>query len=239
MMNKETFIENLNALGIEISDEKWNMLDTYANYLLEYNEHTNLTAIRDYDEVLLKHFYDSLTITKAIDFANINTLVDVGSGAGFPGLVIKIVFPHIHVTLIDSNNKKVTFLNKVIELLNLSNIEAINTRSEDYAREHIDTFDIVTARAVTTLPVLTELCLPMVKVGGFFIPLKANCEEEIEASTNILKVLNGNIEEVISFNLPIEDAIRNIIRIKKVGTTPHNYPRSYDKIKKALKKHIK
>lgn len=239
MMNKETFIENLKALGIEISDEKWNMLDTYANYLLEYNKHTNLTAIRDYDEVLLKHFYDSLTITKAIDFSNINTLVDVGSGAGFPGLVIKIVFPHIHVTLIDSNNKKVIFLNKVIELLNLSNIEAINTRSEDYAREHIDTFDIVTARAVTTLPVLTELCLPMVKVGGFFIPLKANCEEEIEASANILKVLNGNIEEVISFNLPIEDAIRNIIRIKKVGTTPPNYPRSYDKIKKALKKHIK
>ncbi len=238
-MNKEVFLESVKALGVELSNEQVDQLEEYAKYLLEYNEHTNLTAIRNYDEVLLKHFYDSLTIVKAIDLNKQNSLVDVGTGAGFPGMVLKIVYPHLHVVLIDSNNKKVTFLRNLIDRLKLTDIEAINVRSEDYAHDHLDEYDIVTARAVTTLPVLTELCLPMVKIGGYFIPMKANCDEEINLSTDIIKTINGVIKEVISFNLPIEEAQRTIIKIKKTNKTPNNYPRSYDKIKKALKKHSK
>lgn len=238
-MNKETFLENIKSLGIEITEKQLEQLDEYASFLLEYNNHTNLTAIKTYEEVLLKHFYDSLTIVKAFNLKKCDNLVDIGTGAGFPGMVLKIIYPHLHVLLIDSNNKKISFLQELINRLNIANVDAINMRSEEYARMHIDEYDVVTARAVTTLPVLTELCLPMVKTGGYFIPLKANCDEEINLSSNILKTLNGVIEEVISFELPIEDSHRTIIRIKKIGKTPPNYPRSYDKIKKALKKQVK
>lgn len=235
-MNREEFIKMLKNLNISITEEKINKLDIYANFLLEYNKHTNLTAIRNIEDVYLKHFYDSLTLTNYIDLNNYNSLVDIGSGAGFPGLVLKIFYPHLHVILIDSNNKKVTFLQEIIKKLNLNNIEAINTRSEEYAINHKDEYDIVTARAVTSMPILSELCLPLVKVGGYFIPLKAEVREELNKAKPLIQELKGNIEEIKEFTLPIEDAQRTIIKIKKVDKTPDKYPRSYDKMKKALKK---
>lgn len=238
-MNIEEFKTNVENLGINITAEQLSMLDIYTKYLIEYNEHTNLTAIKDIEGIYLKHFYDSLTITKIHDFDQDNSLADVGTGAGFPGVIIKIFFPHLKVILIDSNNKKVTFLNNLIKKLNLDNTVAINTRSEDYAKEHLDEYDIVTARAVTTLPALIELCLPLVRVGGYFIPLKGNVTEELEISQDILNKLNGNLEEKIEFNLPYEESIRSILKIKKIDKTPKGYPRAYDKIKKSLKKYPK
>lgn len=238
-MNREDFINKVKELGIDITEEQLAKLNTYAEFLIEYNEHTNLTAIKDTEGIYLKHFYDSLTITKVFDFNTINSLVDVGTGAGLPGVIIKIFFPQIKVVLIDSNNKKILFLNQLIEKLDLNDITAINTRSEDYAHENLDTFDIATARAVTTLPALIELCLPLVKVGGYFIPLKGNVEEELSISKDILNTLNGVLEERKEFTLPFEESLRNILKIKKVGPTPSGYPRPYDKIKKSLKKYQK
>ncbi|MDE5630977.1 MAG: 16S rRNA (guanine(527)-N(7))-methyltransferase RsmG, partial [Bacilli bacterium] len=214
-------------------------LETYASFMLDYNEHTNLTAIKTKDEVYLKHFYDSLTIVKYIDLNNYESLVDIGTGAGFPGMVLKIAFPHLKVILIDSNNKKIKFLDELIKLLNIENIEIINARSEEYAHTHKDSYDIVTARAVTALPVLSELCLPLVKVGGYFIPLKADVSEELNVSKSIIKELNGHIESINEFSLPIEKSKRTIIKIKKENKTPDKYPRTYDKMKKALKKYSK
>lgn len=238
-MNIEEFKQKIIELGIEVDENQLAKLNIYANYLIEYNEHTNLTAIKDIEVIYLKHFYDSLTITKINDFSKVNSLVDVGTGAGFPGIVIKIFFPHIKVVLIDSNNKKVTFLTNLIKKLDLEDIIAVNTRSEEYAHQHLDSFDVVTARAVTTLPALIELCLPLVKVGGYFIPLKGNVSEELEISRDILTKLNGTLEEKKEFNLPYEKSIRNILKIKKTDVTPKGYPRTYDKIKKSLKKNSK
>ena len=238
-MNIEEFIKSVSSLGINLSEDMLDKLSIYAEFLIEYNEHTNLTAIKDKESIYLKHFYDSLTIIKAIDLNNQNTLVDIGTGAGFPGVVLKIVYPHLDVTLIDSNNKKIEFLRQLIKKLGLENINALNVRSEEYALNNLDKFDIVTAGAVTTLPALIELCLPLVKQDGYFIPLKGKIEEELEISKNILKVLNGRVEEVLEFNLPKEEAIRSLVKIKKIAKTPNGYPRSYDKIKKSLKKYIK
>lgn len=239
-MNKETFKQELKKnLGIEITDETLDKLEIYKSFLIEYNKHTNLTAIKTPEEIYLKHFYDSLTITKCIDLSSINTICDVGTGAGFPGMVLKIVFPHLSVTLIDSNNKKTRFLNELIEELELTNINVYNTRSEEYALNNLEKYDLVTARAVTTLPALIELCLPLVKINGYFIPLKGNVEEELNISNNILKILNGEVIDTYKFTLPEENSFRTIIKIKKISSTPKGYPRSYDKIKKSLKKYTK
>ncbi|MCH5166821.1 MAG: 16S rRNA (guanine(527)-N(7))-methyltransferase RsmG [Erysipelotrichales bacterium] len=239
MMNIDEFIKSVSSLGINLTEEMLNRLSIYAEFLIEYNEHTNLTAIKDKDSIYLKHFYDSLTLVKSINLDNYESLVDVGTGAGFPGVVLKIVYPHLNVTLIDSNNKKIEFLKQLIKKLGLEHINALNVRSEEYALNNLDKFDIVTARAVTTLPALIELCLPLVKVNGYFIPLKGNIKEELKISTDILKVLNGRVEEVIEFNLPKEESIRSLAKIIKIEETPSGYPRSYDKIKKSLKKYIK
>lgn len=238
-MNRELFIKYIEDLNLKVTSTQLDQLESYADFLLEYNEHTNLTAIKTKDEVYLKHFYDSLTLVKYIDLNNYKSLVDIGTGAGFPGMVLKIIFPHLHVILMDSNNKKIKFLEELIKKLDIKDIETINARSEDYARNHKDEYDIVTARAVTTMSVLSELCLPLVKVGGYFIPLKADVTEELEASNNILNELKASIESINVFNLPIEQSKRTIIKIKKIGKTPDKYPRTYDKMKKALKKKTK
>jgi len=238
-MNKEEFLKQLYELNINLTEKQLNQLETYANFLLSYNEHTNLTAIKKKEDVYLKHFYDSLTLVKYLNLNDYESLVDIGTGAGFPGMVLKIVYPHLKVTLIDSNNKKVKFLDELIKILEVKNIETINIRSEDYARNNKDSYDIVTARAVTSLPVLSELCLPLVKIGGYFIPLKADADEEIKLAKNIIKELKGEIESINEFYLPIENSKRTIIKIKKVDKTPDKYPRTYDKMKKALKKNTK
>ena len=231
-MNVEEFIKACNELNIVLDDNKLNNLNTYKEYLKEYNSHTNLTTITEDEDIYLKHFYDSLTIVKAIDLNTVSTLIDVGTGAGFPGMVLKIVYPHLNVTLIDSNNKKTTFLSNLKDKLQLDNLNIINERSEDYAHNHIDEYDVVTSRAVANLRVLTELCLPMVKVGGKFIPLKATVEEEIKEADKIINTLNGKFSNKITFNLPKEESIRNILVIDKLDKTPKGYPRNYGKIKK-------
>lgn len=230
-MNIEEFVNNLKDLNIEIDDDKLNKLDIYYNYLIEYNNHTNLTAITDKEDVYLKHFYDSLTIVKTIDLSTINSLIDVGSGAGFPGMVLAIMYPILNVTLLDSNNKRINFLNELKDKLGITNVTTIHDRSEIYAKNHKDMYDVVTARAVKNMKELTELCLPLVKVNGYFIPLKGNIDDELDNAKDIIKDINGNIEDIVSFNLPNGD-IRNIIKIKKIDKCPSKYPREYKDIVK-------
>ena len=231
-MNKERFIEEVKKLGISIDDDKLNKLEKYYELLIEWNEKINLTAITEKEEVYLKHFYDSLTLIKAYNLNQNIKVCDVGSGAGFPGIVLKIFFEDIDITLVDALNKRINFLNLVIDKLNLKKVHTIHSRAEDFAKNHIEEFDLVTSRAVAKLNMLNELCIPIVKINGYFIPLKANIDEEIKESEKSLKILNSNLENIISFKLPIEESIRNLVIIKKIGKTSNKYPRSFDKIKK-------
>lgn len=231
-MNLEQFIEETSKLGIKLTKEQLNKLEQFYELLITWNEKMNLTRITEKEDVYLKHFYDSLTLVKVIDLNQNLTLCDVGSGAGFPGIVLKIVFPDLKIKLIDSLLKRVNYLNEIIKELNLLDIEAIHTRAEDYARNHREEYDIVTARAVANLKILSELCIPMVKVNGNFIAMKANIEEELEESKDIIKNLNSEIEKIETFYLPLEESNRNIILIKKTQKTNHLYPRRMDKIKK-------
>ncbi len=231
-MNKEIFISELRKINIVINEEMLEKLEKYYKLLCEWNEKINLTRIIQEDEVYLKHFYDSLTLNKAIDLKNNLSLCDVGTGAGFPGIVLKIVFPNLSVTLVDSLLKRINFLNLVIKELELDNIITVHTRCEEYAKIHREEYDVVTSRAVANLTILSELCLPMVKVNGYFIPMKANAEEEITESMDILKKLDSNIESVYEFDLPIENSHRTIIKIRKNKKSNVKYPRSFDKIKK-------
>lgn len=228
-MNKDEFIKELNKIGIKPSIEVLNKLDIYANYLLDYNKHTNLTAIRSIDEVYLKHFYDSLTITKVYDFNNCNSLIDVGTGAGFPGVVIKLFYPSINLTLIDSNNKKTKFLTELCKILKID-VEIINDRVENYSKNNLNKFDVVTSRAVANLRVLSELSIPLVKEGGLFIPLKGNITEELKEAKDTISLMHSNIIKILEFELYNNTGNRNIIVIKKNANTLINEIRSYDKI---------
>ncbi len=230
-MNIECFLEEAKKLGILLTEDQLSKLEKFYRLLISWNEKMNLTRIIEKEEVYLKHFYDSLTIVKVIDLNKKMTLCDVGSGAGFPGIVLKIAFPNLKITLIDSLQKRVNYLNQIIKDLELTDIEAIHTRAEDYAKDNREIFDIVTARAVTNLRILAELCIPMVAVDGYFIPMKANIDEEIIDSQEILMKLNGKIKRRETFYLPIENSIRNIILIKKDAKTNPIYPRKIDKIK--------
>ena len=235
-MNKQEFINKVSELGINLTEEQLVQLDTYCNFLLEYNSHTNLTAIKEEDQVYLKHFYDSLTFIKAIDVTKYNNLLDIGTGAGFPGMVLKIVFPNLEVTLLDSNNKKINFLQELSNKLGLTKINFYHGRAEDFCVKNRESFDIVTARAVTNMTALSELCLPLVKLNGYFIALKGSNQEELNDSKNAIKILGGLIEDTINFELPYDGGERNIVRIIKQKNTPKEYPRRYDKIvKKPLK----
>ena len=237
-MNKELFIKELEKIGLNITEEQLNSLDIYCKFLLEYNSHTNLTAIKEEDQVYLKHFYDSITFIKAIDLNNMNNLIDIGTGAGFPGMVLKILFPNLEVTLLDSNNKKIKFLEELSEKLNLTKINFFHGRAEDFCIKNRESFDIVTARAVSNMTTLTELCMPLVKLNGYFIAMKGSNEDEVKESLDAIEILGGQIEENIKFNLPIEDSGRQIVKIKKIKNTPKEYPRRYEKIVKTpLKKH--
>lgn len=230
-MNLDLFIEETKKIGIELTSQQLEKLNQFYELLISWNQKMNLTRIIEKEDVYLKHFYDSLTLSKVIDLKQDLTLCDVGSGAGFPGIVLKICFPNLKITLLDSLQKRVNYLNEIIKELDLKNIEAIHTRAEDYAKQNREKFDIVTARAVANLKILSELCIPMVKVNGLFIVMKANIEEEIENSTEILKKLDSKIEKIETFYLPIENSIRNIIMIQKQKTTNNLYPRRIEKMK--------
>ena len=234
--NKENFIIELQKLNINLTPKQISDLDYYCHFLIEYNQHTNLTAIKEENQVYLKHFYDSLTIVKGLDLSKYHNLIDIGTGAGFPGMVLKIVFPHLNITLLDSNNKKITFLQQLAEKLNLTNINFFHGRAEEFCQKNRETFEIVTARAVSNMNILAELCLPLVKKDYYFIALKGSNKEEIIDAQNAISILGGKIEKNIEFNLPIEDSGRNIVVIKKIKNTPNVYPRRYEKIiKKPLK----
>ena len=236
-MNKEEFIKYTKELGIELTDKQINQLEIYANFLIEYNEHTNLTAIKTIDQVYLKHFYDSLTLTKVIDIKSIKNMIDIGTGAGFPGMVIKIIYPEIEITLMDSNNKKIEFLKQLSQKLSLEKINIIQARAEEFCATNRESFDLVTARAVSNLAVLSELCLPLTKLNGYFIALKGSDEQEIKEGTFAIEELGGIIEKIETFKLPFEESGRQIIKVLKNKPTKKEYPRRYDKIvKKPLKK---
>ena len=234
-MNKDIFIKEVEKLGILLTKEQLEMFNVYCTELLEYNKHTNLTAIRDEENVYLKHFLDSLTIVKNIRLTN-ESVIDIGTGPGFPGLVLKIVFPNIKLTLLDSNNKKTKFLTFICEKLSITDVEIINDRAENYIKENRYKFDIVTTRAVSHLRIVCELCLPLLKETGKFIALKGDLATEHEESKDTLTVLNAEIVKKTEFLLPIENSKRTILTIKRNGLIPNIYPRAYDKIiKKPLK----
>lgn len=236
-MNKEQFINELKKINITLTETQQKQLEIYCKFLLEYNEHTNLTAIKTEDGVYLKHFYDSMTLVTSIDLNKYSNLLDIGTGAGFPGMVIKILYPHLEVTLLDSNNKKIQFLEELINKLNIKGITLYHGRAEDYCKEYREKYDIVTGRAVSNMSILTELSLPFTKLNGYFIAMKGSNKEEIEESKYSIELLGGQIEKNIEFKLPVEESERNIIKIKKVSKTPKEYPRRYEKIvKNPLKK---
>lgn len=229
-MNKEEFIKELMKIGVFLTEEQLKKIDIYCQYLLEYNSHTNLTAIKEPNQVYLKHFYDSLTLVKAIDLKQYSTLLDIGTGAGFPGMVLKIVYPHLEVTLLDSNNKKINFLQELTMKLGLTNIHFYHGRAEDFCQKNREKFDVVTARAVSNMTTLSELCLPLTKINGYFIAMKGSNKEEITTASSAIQKLGGTIEECFNFLLPIEESERNIIKIFKERQTPKEFPRRYEKI---------
>lgn len=224
------FIVELEKLNININNDMLNKFELYYNKLIEVNSYMNLTAITEHDQVYLKHFYDSLTITKAIKGDNYNIL-DVGAGAGFPSVPLAIVKPNINVTIIDSLNKRINFLNDLTKYIGIDNVLAIHARAEEFIKNKRESYDYVTARAVARLNVLAELCMPYVKVGGYFIALKGNDKEEIDEASNAIKVLGGKIEKIINFNLPDDQGERNIVVIKKIKPSLTKYPRIFKTIK--------
>ncbi len=232
-MTTEKFISELSKLNIKPTDQNLKDLAKYKDLLIEYNQKFNLTAIKTDKEIYLKHFYDSLTLSKALDLSKDLKLLDIGTGAGFPGLVLKIFYPALEVTLLDSNHKKIMFLETVIKELNLKNITCLKSRAESLPKEFREYFDIVTSRAVSNLRILSELSIPYLKVGGKLIAMKGTPDEEIKESKTILSKLDSKITNVIKFNLPLEESNRSLIIIEKLKKTNNIYPRNYDKIVKS------
>lgn len=217
-------------LGIELSEKQKNQFVQYYELLVEWNKVMNLTGITQWEEVQMKHFVDSLSIMKGMDMSQIHTLIDVGTGAGFPGVPLKIAFPHIQVTLLDSLNKRLKFLQEVIDQLGLEGIETVHGRAEDVAKksEYRDTFDLSVSRAVSRLCSLSEYCLPYVRQGGYFVSYKAGkAAEEVPESKKAIFILGGELEKVVEFSLEdeAENMDRSLVVIKKVKATPKKYPR--------------
>ncbi len=236
ILDKEAYIkESSSKLGISLDDSQVDKLIKYYELLIEWNEKINLTAITDFEEVCLKHFMDSFSIVKlfssyeeANDFFSGKKLIDVGTGAGFPGVCLKILFPNLHVTLMDSLDKRVKFLNEVISSLKLDGITSVHERAEKgaHSEEYREAFDFSVARAVAALPVLCEYCIPFVKVGGYFIAYKSEkAEEEINVSGNALTKLGGKVSKKVSFSLSDGNLQRTLIEIEKEKETPVVYPR--------------
>ena len=223
---KEKIIINVDKLGITLSEIQLKQFYNYMNLLIEWNKKINLTAITEPNEIILKHFVDSLTISKYISDGT--RVVDVGTGAGFPGIPLKIYRQDIEITLLDSLQKRINFLDEVIRELNLEKIETLHSRAEDFGKDkkYREKFDIATSRAVANLATLSEYLLPLVKIGGKVISMKGSLiEEELENSKNAIKILGGKIERVDEFDLPNSDISRNIVLIDKIKETPNKYPR--------------
>lgn len=218
----------LSKLDIEFTDKQIEQFMKYYDLLLEKNKVMNLTAITDLNEVMTKHFLDSVLISNVLDMSQFNRLVDVGTGAGFPGIPIKILFPHLKVTLIDSLNKRLKFLDDVICELKLEKIETVHGRAEDLGHNDLyrEKYDLCVSRAVANLSTLSEYCIPFIKKNGIFASYKAlDSREEINNSENAVKILGGCIDNVCEIDLPGTDMKRNIVIIKKNNCTPKKYPR--------------
>lgn len=225
---KELLIEGLKELNLELSDKQQNQFMEYYDMLIETNKVMNLTSITDEDEVMVKHFIDSLLIVKSLDLNKIESIIDVGTGAGFPGIPIKIMFPHIKVTLLDSLNKRLKFLNEVIEKLELENIVTVHGRAEDLGHklEHREKYDLCVSRAVANLSTLSEYCIPFIKVNGIFASYKASdSAEETDEAKKAISVFGGKIDKEEIFELPCSNMERKIVSIKKERHTPKKFPR--------------
>ena len=228
-MSEKDFIDKVKGLGIDLNKEQLANLNTYYELLVSWNEKINLTAITNKEDVYLKHFYDSLTLTKVIDLNKEESLCDIGTGAGFPGLVLKICFPHLKVTLLDSLNKRLIFLKEVINVLGLKDVTLVHERAEEYALKNREVFDVVTARAVASLNILLEYSIPLVKENKYFIALKG---KEENTNSNALNILKAKIIDTKVITLPYEESTRTIIKVQKEEKTPLKYPRRYSEIKK-------
>lgn len=222
------FEKDLIELGISLTEKQIQHFILYYEMLVEWNEVMNLTAITEYNEVMKKHFVDSISLLKAYDVSKKVSVIDVGTGAGFPGLALKIAYPNLQVTLLDSLNKRIHFLDAVIEKLGLTGVDTIHGRAEDFAKagKLREKYDLCVSRAVANLSTLSEYCLPFVKVGGQFISYKSEkILEEKEAAGNAIKILGGKIGNQVEFQLPDSDIYRNLFVIHKVKETPKKYPR--------------
>lgn len=232
MSNIDSMKKEIGKLGIELSEFQCNQFMRYYEILTEWNKVMNLTTITEYEEVLKKHFVDSLEIIKVLDLTKKKSVLDLGTGAGFPGIPLKIVFTNLKITLMDSLNKRVNFLNEVIKQLSLDNIDTIHGRAEDYGRDknYREQYDFCVSRAVAHLATLSEYCIPYVKKGGYFISYKSGkIEEEVEASKKAIQVLGGKLERIESFQLMGTDMERSFVVIKKCLESPKIYPRSAGK----------
>lgn len=227
-MNKEQFSEALASKGIMLSERQQEQFQTYFRLLVEWNEKMNLTAITEEEQVYNKHFYDSLTPAFFFSFDQVEKVADIGGGAGFPSIPLKIAFPHLRMTIIDSLNKRMNFLQHVASELGLENLSPVHGRAEERGQEpaYRQAFDLVVARAVARLNVLSEYCLPFARVGGHFIALKgADLAPELNEGKKAIKLLGGKTKQVETFQLPEDAGERNIVIIEKVASTPKGYPR--------------
>lgn len=227
-MINEQFVAMLKEKNISLTSRQLEQFEIYYKTLVEWNEKMNLTAITEKQDVYVKHFYDSITAAFYFDFTPPVHICDVGAGAGFPSIPLKIVFPSLHITIVDSLNKRIHFLQHLVNELKLDSVQLVHDRAETFGvnPDFREKFDIVTARAVARMSVLSELCLPLVKLGGTFIAMKAsNAEEELKNGKKAIAQLGGKIENIFTFTLPVEESERNIVFIKKDKVTPKKFPR--------------
>lgn len=227
-MDYQILEKKLGELGIKQDQNQLERFHKFYQLLIEWNKVMNLTGITEYEDVVEKHFVDSLSIIKAIDLSGIHIVIDVGTGAGFPGIPLKIAFPHLRVVLLDSLNKRIKFLDEVISQLGLTEIRTIHGRAEEYARkeEYREQFDLCVSRAVANLSTLSEYCLPYIQVGGIFVPYKSGeIDDEVEQSKKAVRILGGNIKDVMKFELPGTDIHRSFVLIHKEQHTQKKYPR--------------